>query len=96
MDEYTTYEGYQLDDVYTWELSDSDIDLLDAAIYLVDNRCTIRQVCKNFGKFKRATLQRHIHTKLRCLSFELYRCVCRVLKHNMTKKVGGTNFVKRH
>lgn len=94
-EENYTYGGYELDNVPTWNLTKQEIVLLDTCIYLVDNGCTLRQAARDSGNYATSTLRRHIHTKLRTLSFELYKCVCRVLKHNETKKIGGVNFVRR-
>lgn len=65
-----------------YELSDSDRKLLDAAIYIVDNNATIREASRNFDYCK-STLHKQIHNKLKGLSYELYKCVTRVLtQHN--------------
>lgn len=72
------YEGYLLDDIYQWELSDADKKLLDASIWLVDNRATIRQTAQN-NMYSKSTLHRLILTRLRMLSSELYKCVQNIL-----------------
>ena len=72
------YEGYLLDDIYQWELSDADKKLLDASIWLVDNRETITQTAQN-NMYSKSTLHRLIHTRLRILSSELYKCVQNIL-----------------
>lgn len=82
---YSYYKGYLLDDMQNYELTNSDIDLLDACIWLVDNSCSIRNTADNCN-ISRSTLHRHIHQKLRCISLELYQCVCRVLRHNQRNR----------
>lgn len=79
------YENYQLNDgVYIFFLSNSDKQVLDEAIWLVDNKVSIRQVSKEFGRTK-SSVHRDIHTRLRNLSFELYCCVLKQLKKNKSK-----------
>lgn len=75
------YENYELDGVYVWGLSEKDILVLDIAIYIVDNACTIRQVAKEFLVSK-STVHRYIHERLQTLSFELYQCVIKRLRLN--------------
>lgn len=79
MDEYNYYQGYLLDDnQYVWDLTENDKQLLDAAVYLVDNRYSIRKAALNCN-YSKSTLHRKIHTQLRQLSSELYKCVIRTL-----------------
>ena len=78
VDEY--YENYLLD-VYSWELSDEDKELLNMAIYMVDNRCSIRQCSKEFMRSK-SSIHRGMHNKVRLLSHELYKCVTKQFLQN--------------
>lgn len=79
---YYTYKGYRLDEKPTWSLSVDDIRLLDAAIYQIENRTTIRDAAKNYGLAK-STYHNRIYANLKLLSRELYDCVITVLcKHN--------------
>lgn len=81
MGEY--YCGWLLGDtVNMWDLTDSDKRLLDAAIYQVDNKSTIRDTARNFN-FTRSTYHRLIHTRLKLLSYELYQSVFAVLFNNI-------------
>lgn len=81
------YESYQLD-IFNYELSDNDKLLLDACIWLVENRASIRGVARNFNMSK-TYLHKHIHLRLRRLSFELYECVKRQLKINKLHRKSG-------
>ena len=76
------YRNYQLDSLTEFDLSQADMNLLDACIWMVDNRATIRCTASNCG-FTRSTLHRLIHTRLKNLSFELYQCVMRVINNNL-------------
>lgn len=78
-DDINYYMGYLLDDgLCNFELTDDDRKLLDACIWMIDNkasiRCTAANQCMN-----KSTLHKHIHTKLNKLSYELYTYVIRVL-----------------
>ena len=78
------YSGYLLDDIQNWELSEPDKQLLDACILMVDNKYTIRETAKN-SNYSRSTFHRLIHTRLRKLSYELYRCVFHIINSNLSK-----------
>lgn len=79
--DYRYYENYLLDDMDLWELTEKNKEILNMAIWIVDNRCSIRQCSKEFGKSK-SQLHRDIHQKLRSISYELYQCVVSQLKTN--------------
>lgn len=80
MNDSKYYQNYLLD-VDLWELSDSDRYILDAAIWILSNKCSIRECEKDFCKNK-SQIHRDIHNKLRSISYELYQCVIRQLKEN--------------
>lgn len=79
------YENYMLNDgVYNYTLSDKDKEVLDEAIWLIDNKVSIRKVCNEFGKSK-STIHRDLSIKLNNISSELYVCVKRQLNKNKAK-----------
>lgn len=89
IDEYNIkeeyYNNYLLDDtIEEWELTDKQKRCLDMAIYLVDNRYSIRKIAREFGLSK-TQVHWWFNNKLRDLSYELYRCVVRQLKENKNK-----------
>lgn len=75
------YNNYQLDGIYCFELTESDKLLLDACIYIVDNKTTIRKTAIEFCMSK-SNLHRKTHNNLRKLSYELYCCVVYQLHNN--------------
>lgn len=80
------YKGYQLDSLMVFELTERDMQLLDACIFLTDNDWSIRITAENTG-YSKSSLHRYIHSKLRKLSYELYKCTVRVLiNHNKNKR----------
>lgn len=80
------YRGYLLDDsMQNFELTSNEKKLLDACVYLVDNRCAIRCAASNCDVAK-STLHHYIHTKLKSISFELYQCVKHTLYHNQSHR----------
>lgn len=78
------YQGYLLDGIAEWELSDNDKLLLDSCIYLIDYRCSLREVERNC-LISRSTLSRQINTRLRCISFEIYNLTKHQLRDNKAK-----------
>lgn len=82
--DYSYYNGYLLDDIYSWELTVEDKELLNACVWLVDNAHSIRTTATNFC-IPKSTLHSNIHSKLPKLSYELYNCVKRQLKVNKDK-----------
>lgn len=78
------YEGYQLDDIVDWELSESIKEQLDACIFLVDNAYSLRVVERNTG-ISRSKLSRFINNQLKTVSYELYQCCKRQLMKNKGK-----------
>ena len=83
MDNY--FEGYRLNDTcYVWDLSEKDKQVLNAGLYLVDNKYSIKRVCKELMMSK-SSLHRYLHKRLPSLSWELYACVVRQLKANKSR-----------
>lgn len=78
------YQGYLLDDIAEWELPNKDRLLLDSCIYLIDNKCSLREVEQNC-LISRSTLSRQINTRLRYISFEIYNLVKHQLRNNKAK-----------
>lgn len=79
------YENYELNDgVYIWSLTDKDKLVLDSAIYLLDNKCSLRKLSRNMLRSK-SSLHRDLTIRLRELSFELYSCCKRQLSENKEK-----------
>lgn len=82
MNEY--YEGYLLDGIAVWQLSDDIKEELDACIFLVDNAYSLQVVERNTG-ISRSKLSRFINNQLKSISFELYKCCKRQLSRNKVK-----------
>lgn len=81
------YEGYQLTDgVHDYMLDDLERVLLDACIFLVENKSDIRKTSKNFC-FSKSALHRRIHSKLPGLSYELYQLTIRQLNINLARSI---------
>lgn len=79
------YDNYMLNDtVYTWDITDKQKRCLDMAIYLVDNKCSIRKVAREFGLCK-TQVHWWFSKRLKGLSYELYKCVVKQLKLNKKK-----------
>ena len=79
------YKNYMLNDgVYSYDLSDRDTEVLDEAIWLLDNKVSIRVVCNEFGRSK-STIHRDLHIRLSSLSSELYACIKKQLCKNKEK-----------
>lgn len=74
------YNNYLLD-VYEWDLTDGDKRSLDEAIWIVDNKCSIRMCSKEYVRSK-SSIHRDIHNKVRLLSYELYQCVKKQFAQN--------------
>lgn len=55
------------------------------AIYIVDNKCTIRECAKNFG-ISKSTVHNDLSKKLRKINRFLYIQVYRVLDKNFREK----------
>ena len=83
MEDLNDYRGYMLSG-FRYELTDSDMNLLDTCIWIVDNNESIRSGAENWG-YSKTTLHRYIHRRLKRLSWELYRCVM----HTLNTHVGG-------
>lgn len=78
---YEYYQGYLLDTSQSWQLSTKETSLLDACIWMVDNKSTIRTTASNCG-YTKSTLHRLIHLKLKRISYELYRCIIAQMRAN--------------
>ncbi len=78
------FNGYRLD-ISHYLLEDEDLKLINACIWMVDNRSTIRETAKN-NEFSTTTLWRRIHNKLPSLSSELHNSVIKRLKLNLLKR----------
>lgn len=88
------YNNYLLDDtLHNYDLTESQKRMLDACLFLVDNRCTIRKAAVNHG-ISKSNLHWWIHKHLPKVSYELYAVVVRTLRFNETKRFGGVNFGK--
>lgn len=86
------YENYELNDsVYNWMLSDNDKLVLDSAIWLVDNKSSIRKTAKEFCVSK-SRLHNMLAKYLRDLSYELFLCVKRQLSESKEKFRGNLVF----
>ena len=83
VDDLYTYEGYQLD-IPSYELSDYDTKLLDTVILMIQYHWSLRETSRNCGGHK-TQLHKNIHTRLRKISFELYKCCIRVMRENKSK-----------
>lgn len=74
------FENYQLDEIMPYEpLDPDDKKLLYAGVLIADYNFSIRESAKNTG-YSKSQLHRHIHSKLRTLSFELYKVVLKRLR----------------
>ena len=74
------YSNYLLDDLYVWQLTSLDKLRLDEAIWLVDTKCSIRTVTREFNRSK-STIWRDLH-RVKKLSYELYCSVRKILISN--------------
>ena len=83
-DIYRYYEGYFLDDNNTYDLTSNQINILDNAIFLVDNNLSLRKLSKEVGR-SRSQLSRDFQS-LRKLSYELW------LKVRKTYKIHYENY----
>lgn len=79
------YSGYMLNDtIYEWDLTNNQKRCLDMAIFLVDNKCSIRRVSKEFGLGK-TQVHWWLSKELQKISYELYQVVKRQFKLNKEK-----------
>lgn len=86
MDELFYYDGYQITKEY-YLLDEEDIKVLDACIWMIDNRASIRVTAKNC-EYSKSTFHRRIHKECKELSYELYKLVQAQMKINLEKKRG--------
>lgn len=77
------YSGYRLD-VDRYELTQKELDILEHACMLCENRWSLRQLSRNCGVSK-SELSREFQ-KLRAISYELYQRVQKTYYSNMTYK----------
>ena len=77
MDEYN---GYTLDCCY-YQLSERDFKYLDAVLYLVDNKLSLRVAAENC-LISKSSLHRFIRDELRSISYDLYGVVNKILLKN--------------
>ena len=75
MDNY--YQSYQLDDMYYWDLSETQKEALDICIWIVDNKCSARSCAKEFMVSHTTVLKRI--QQVRRISFELYKLTRRIV-----------------
>lgn len=79
------YEGYLLDNgVFSYMLSKREELALEVAVYIVDNRVSIRKCSKEF-MISKSSIHRLIHKEVRALSGELYGCVKKQLSKNKNR-----------
>ena len=81
-DEYKYYNGYLLDSISEWELTDKDRMILDNAHDLVDNNWSLRCLSRNVGR-SRSQLSRDFQRPLKRLSYDLYLSVQRTYKNHV-------------
>ena len=81
--EYNYYEGYELDDICSYELTDKETTILDNAIFLVDYNLSLRKCAREVGR-SRSQLSRDFK-KLKSLSYDLYKVVNKQLINNKNK-----------
>ncbi len=76
------YNGYQLE-ANKYDLTERQLELIDACIWLVDNRQSIRVTGKNMN-VKKSTLGKFLKDgELRGLSYGLYQVVRKQIKRNI-------------
>lgn len=79
--DFMYYRGYRLEDgITTYQLEEEGELYMDIAVFMVENKCTIRQLVKEF-LIPRSTVHRYLH-KVQKLSSELYTLVRRRLDDN--------------
>ena len=77
------YRGYLLDDMYCWQLTEVQQEALDLCIWLVDYKCSIRELAKEFMISKSTVYRRIDSTKKYCN--ELYKLCRKQLNKNKEK-----------
>ena len=82
------YCGYSLDSKSRAELNSSELNLLDACIWLVENKSSLRDTGKNWS-FSKSYLHRRVHSDVKSLSPDLYSAVKRRLKINSSHRCRG-------
>ena len=77
------YNGYLLDGISVYDLTEKDKIIIDNACILVDNNWSLRKLSRNCCRSK-SQLQRDFK-HLKIISYELYKVVERVLHNNKDK-----------
>lgn len=75
------YEGYNLS-IPLNDLDETDTNILEACVWMVNNNATIRMTAKEFG-YSTTTMWRRIHFRCSALSPSLYEKVCGQMNKNM-------------
>ena len=71
------YQNYLLEaGVYPYMLTDIEKRILDCAIWILNNKSSIRKTCKEF-MLSKSQLHRDLQNKLKNISYELYQLVCK-------------------
>lgn len=85
MGQLNNYNEYELSDVCNvWNFNNIDIRTLESAIWIVENKTSLRRTCREF-MISKSQLHRDMNTRLKKLSYELYLCVRKQLKVNRSK-----------
>lgn len=75
------YAGYSLEDTSKYELTERIKKYLDAVVWVVDNKDSIRGAERNC-MVSRSALSKYINTELQSVSNELYRVVRKIIAGN--------------
>lgn len=91
-DDYSYYQNYRLDQPYqTYNMSQKEKQLMEIGVDIFENKKSVREVSRDF-MIPKTTIERYIHTRLRYISYELYKLVCKQLVVN---KQCTSNVAKR-
>lgn len=82
MDSY--YDGWRLE-INEYEWSNKDKEYMEAACMLVEEKMSIRLVCRELLLYK-SSFHRWIHSRLKYISDELYYSVKKQLRYNTKHK----------
>lgn len=82
------YYGYSLDSKSRSELSSDELNLLDACIWMIENKSSLRDTAKNWD-FSKSYLHNHIHNDVSSLSPDMYVSVKKRLKINFSHRCKG-------
>lgn len=92
-DLYYSYGGYEITKL-NFLLDEEEIKCIEACIFMVENKTSIRATAKNCC-YRKSTFHRRIHSMCRDLSPELYEVVKRQMKENLKKRGCRRNWKKR-